>query len=842
MNKISRILWILAVFLLLVFFESCVKRSSVSLEEVKEYFSEKTFQFETVSGLGFEEGVTRRDNSDIICVGDKYYIYYTKVFGRSSGYWGTIWAAVSEDKGHSWTEIGEVLGKGTRGSWDSQAVFTPNILVENGTYFLYYTGVQPTPGNPNGAFENNSENDYTAIGVAKASNPAGPFVRCENNPILTVSENKKAFDSYRVDDAVLLKRDDQFWLYYKGRNFADGKNGPAHTKMGVAFAPTPEGPYKKYEGNPILDRSHEVFLWKQNNGIGCLASISSTLEYAGDGIDFSLNPVSVNVSNKLRPKAPGAYRTDLTGDNSANGLTWGISMIHNGASSYLVRWQWINKSPEWVQYVKIDSADSQADIIQKAAHVVPSERQMLWQKLEFTCFICLGVNTFTDKEWGTGKEDPAIFNPTQLDARQWCRIARNAGMKLMLLTCKHHDGFCLWPSKYTDFSVASSPWKEGKGDVVKELAEACKEFGLKLGIYLSPWDMNQHTYGSDAYNDYFVNQLTELLTQYGPVAEVWFDGANGEGPNGKRQVYDWERYYHTVRKLQPEAVIAIMGPDVRWVGTESGYGRETEWSVVPTSEKEQKNIAANSQQLAGSGTFIPAGDRMDNDLGSRNKLLQAKGLVWYPSEVDVSIRPGWYYHAKEDSLVKMPEKLVDIYYSSLGQNSLLLLNLPPGKDGLIHKNDENSLMKMKEIIDSTFQHNLVKNAEVSASNADFLHPVSHLLDENSETYWTTPNQQTMATVVFELDKEKTFDRVALQENIRHGQRVESFLLEYWNGTMWKKITESTTIGYKRLLRFSPVTSSKVRLQILSSRDCPEITEVGLYRSWGYEYNFLKNKN
>lgn len=829
MNKISRIIWFTNI-LLLALFDCSVAQPSLSMEKIKEYFAGKTFQFENVSGISFEEGVTRRDNSDIIQVDDKYYIYDTKVYGRSPGYWGTVWAAVSEDEGHSWTEIGEVLGKGSKGTWDSQAVFTPNILVENNAYYLYYTGVQPTPGNPYGEFENNSVNDFTAIGVAKADNPAGPFVRCENNPVLTVSVNRSAFDSYRVDDAVLLKRDNQFWLYYKGRNYADGQSGPSHTKMGVAFGPTPEGPFKKYKGNPILDKSHEVFLWKQNKGIACLASISSTLEYAVDGINFNSHQVSVAVPNKLRPKAPGAYRTDITGGESKDGLTWGVSMVHNGVSSYLVRWQWIDKKPKWVQYAKLETSDSQEEIIRKAAHVVPSERQKQWQELEFTCFICLGVNTFTDKEWGTGKEDPAVFNPAKLDARQWCRIAKNAGMKLMLLTCKHHDGFCLWPSKYTDFSVASSPWKGGEGDVVKELAEACKEFDLKLGVYLSPWDMNQSTYGTDAYNDYFVKQLTELLTEYGPVAEVWFDGANGEGSNGKKQVYDWERYYQTVRKLQPEAIIAIMGPDVRWVGTESGYGRETEWSVVPVSEKEQEKIALNSQQLAGSGTFIPEGDRMKKDLGSRDKLIQAKGLVWYPSEVDVSIRPRWYYHEREDSLVKTPEKLVDIYYSSLGRNSVLLLNLPPGKDGLIHKNDEKSLMKMKEIIDNTFQQNLVKNAKVSTSSADFFHPASNLVDGETESFWTTTNPHTTSSVLIELESEKTFDRLLLRENINNGQRVELFNLEYWTGKGWKEFANGTTIGYKRLLRFVPVTTSKVRFNILSSRDCPELTEIGLYKS------------
>jgi len=514
---------------------------------------------------------------------------------------------------------------------------------------------------------------------------------------------------------------------------------------------------------------------------------------------------------------------------SQNELSWGISMVHNDPGSYPVRWELEDDQQKWVQYVDIKDGDSRAEIIKKAAHVVPSKRQMSWQELEFTCFICLGVNTFTDREWGTGKEDPEIFNPEQLDARQWCRVAKDAGMKLILLTAKHHDGFCLWPSKYTDFSVASSLWKNGKGDVVKELAEACEEFGLKLGIYLSPWDMNQPIYGTDAYNDFFVNQLTELLTNYGTVAEVWFDGANGEGPNGNKQVYDWERYYQTVRELQPEAVIAIMGPDVRWVGTENGYGRETEWSVVPTSEKEQEKISANSQQLAGSGTFIPAGDRRKEDLGSREKILNANGLVWYPSEVDVSIRPGWYYHAREDSLVKSSKKLVDIYYSSLGRNSLLLLNLPPDKRGLIHENDIQSLMGMRKIIDQTFQNNLMEKAEVVAESA-YVNPAINIVDGNKDSWWAAQINEPDMKIEVDLGERKSFDRLLLQENIRNGQRIESFSLQYLNDGKWKEFTRGTTVGYKRILRFDEVKAEKVRLIIHSSRDLPEISEMGLYKS------------
>lgn len=484
----------------------------------------------------------------------------------------------------------------------------------------------------------------------------------------------------------------------------------------------------------------------------------------------------------------------------------------------------------WVQYVPITQTETESEIIYKAAHVVPSERQMTWQELEFTCFVCLGVNTFTDKEWGTGSEDPVLFNPTELDTRQWCRVAKDAGMKLMLLTCKHHDGFCLWPSQYTKHTVAASPWRNGKGDVVKELSEACEEYGLKLGIYLSPWDRHEQIYGTEEYNDFFVNQLTELLTNYGEVSEVWFDGACGEGPNGKKQVYDWDRYYQVIRKLQPHAVIAVMGPDVRWVGTESGYGRETEWSVVPVSTKEQEKIAANSQQTVTGGSFIPDGDRRKKDLGSREKIINASGLIWYPSEVDVSIRPGWYYHSREDSLVKTPEKLVDIYYNSLGRNSLLLLNLPPDERGLIHENDIKSVLGMRKIIDETFSENLAKNSVGKFDEtAKGFYP-KNILDGDTKTFWTTTSGITNCTLELELDGVKSFDKLLLQENIRNGQRVEAFNLEYWNGSQWHVFAEGTTIGYKRLLRFEKVNSSKVRFNILSSRDYPEISELGLFKS------------
>lgn len=457
-----------------------------------------------------------------------------------------------------------------------------------------------------------------------------------------------------------------------------------------------------------------------------------------------------------------------------------------------------------------------------AGHVVPSARQLDWQKMEQTCFICYGINTFTDKEWGTGKEDPALFNPTDLDAGQWVKTAKEAGMKMVLLTCKHHDGFCLWPSEYTQFSVASSPWKEGKGDLVREVADACSQQGLKFAVYLSPWDMNHPDYGTEKYNDFFVNQLTELLTKYGKVDEVWFDGACGEGPNGKKQEYDFKRYYSVIRQLQPEAVIAVMGPDVRWVGTESGYGRDTEWSVIPASINNLTSIAESSQQEAGSGTFLPEGDKMKIDLGSRALLAEAKGVVWYPSEVDVSIRPGWYYHATEDSLVKSPQKLIDIYYSSVGKNSLLLLNLPPDQRGLIHENDVHSLSEMHRILKQTFGNNIMKQATSASGD------IGNLIDNNLETYWQGSLENSSIELTF--DEEREFDRLLLQENITEGQRIEDFALECLINDEWVIVAEGTTIGYKRILRFAPVRCEKARILVRGTRDVPQISEVGFYKS------------
>ncbi len=485
-------------------------------------------------------------------------------------------------------------------------------------------------------------------------------------------------------------------------------------------------------------------------------------------------------------------------------------------------------------FVLIEPGETVAGIVRKAANIAPSASQVAWQELEFIAFAHFGMNTFTDREWGQGTESPSLFNPTDFDARQWVSTLKAAGMKLLIVTAKHHDGFCLWPSRQTDHTVARSPWKNGKGDVVREVAEACREAGLKLGIYLSPWDRHEPTYGdSPAYNEFFRRQLSELLTNYGEISEVWFDGACGEGPNGKRQVYGWPSYYRVVRELQPQAVIFGMGPDVRWVGTESGYGRETEWSVVPVEirayNEPEKWTAGAAAPPTLDDLFVP-GDMTAADLGSREKISAARALAWYPAETDVSIRPGWFYHSSQDSEVKTPEKLVDIYFSSVGRNGVLLLNVPPDKRGLIHENDSQSLMGMRRILDLTFQTNLVSGAKVSSSDEKRGYPESAIIDSEKASYWTTNDGIEAATLEFELPELRIFNVVMLQENIRIGQRVEEFSLEAWDGRTWRRFAEGTTIGYKRLIRFPEVISQKVKLRILKSRSSPALSSFGLYKT------------
>ncbi|MFQ6042943.1 MAG: alpha-L-fucosidase [Candidatus Poribacteria bacterium] len=431
--------------------------------------------------------------------------------------------------------------------------------------------------------------------------------------------------------------------------------------------------------------------------------------------------------------------------------------------------------------------------------VKPTPQQLAWQEAELSMFLHFGINTFTDREWGEGNEDPRLFNPTELDARQWVQVAREAGFKYMILTAKHHDGFCLWPSGYTEHSVKNSPWRGGKGDVVRELADACHEADMKMGIYLSPWDRHEPTYGnSPVYNQFFKNQLTELLTNYGEIAEVWFDGACGEGPNGRRQEYDWHGYYEVIRRLQPNAVIAICGPDIRWVGNEDGFARETEWSVQDANPVFHRSASC---QLA---------------------------KVWYPAECDVSIRPGWFWHENQDDKVKSLEHLIDIYYKSVGRNSVLLLNVPPNDRGLFSEPDVKRLREFREILGKTFAINFAEGKPAVASNVNPDSDASNAVDGKKDTYWATDADVTTASLEIHLDEPATFNVSMLQEYIALGQRVEEYRIEVWDGQDWKQIAEGTTIGHKKLDRFSDVTASKVRLSIVKSQANPLIRAFGLY--------------
>lgn len=430
-------------------------------------------------------------------------------------------------------------------------------------------------------------------------------------------------------------------------------------------------------------------------------------------------------------------------------------------------------------FVKTLDFPAGATVEQKAdmaSRLVPSPEQLAWQNLELTAFLHFGINTFTGREWGDGTENPEIFNPVSLDAGQWVRTLKDAGFGMVILTAKHHDGFCLWPTTTTRHSVASSPWRDGKGDVMADLRRACDRYGMKLGVYLSPWDRNAACYGdSPAYNDMFVAQLTELLTGYGKIDEVWFDGACGEGPNGKKQEYDWQRYKQTIEKLQPGAVVAIMGDDVRWVGNEKGMGRETEWSATALTPGIYPDAAQSNKRL---GIFGKS-----PDLGSRDILAKADRLYWWPSEVDVSIRPGWFYHPQERP--KSLRQLVEIYLSSVGRNSVLLLNIPPTPDGLIDEADATRLAELKKWLSSNFSDNLV--ARRHGLTAD-------------------------------IKKGRAFNTVVLGEDISKGQRVEAFTVEARIADKWQKICSGTTIGRKRILTFPEVAGAdKLRLNISSCR-------------------------
>ena len=402
----------------------------------------------------------------------------------------------------------------------------------------------------------------------------------------------------------------------------------------------------------------------------------------------------------------------------------------------------------------------------------PSPSQLAWQRDELALFLHFGVNTFTDREWGLGTEDPAIFNPQGLDARQWARAARAAEFRAMILTAKHHDGFCLWPTRTTAHSVASSPWRGGAGDVVREFVDACHAEGLRAGVYLSPWDRNAPVYGdSPRYNDFYCDQLTELLSNYGPISEVWFDGANGEGPNGRRQEYDWPRFFGLVRKLQPDAVIfSDAGPDVRWCGNEQGLAGDPNWSTVDPAVVPYPGF---------SSPFVTA-------------MLQhgkPSGSVWRPAETDVSIRPGWFYHSAEDDRVRSVDNLMGLYFTSVGRNSKLLLNVPPTPRGLLHRTDVARLAGFRERRASMFAKDLAEGAQ-------------------SKMGITGPQS---AELEVTLARPATVAVARLEEDIERGQRVGRYRLFGSDGTRQWMLSSGSTIGYAKLDRFTPITVRSVRL-------------------------------
>jgi alpha-L-fucosidase len=451
---------------------------------------------------------------------------------------------------------------------------------------------------------------------------------------------------------------------------------------------------------------------------------------------------------------------------------------------------------------------------------IPSAAQLAWHEMEMNAFVHFTTNTFTGLEWGNGDESESVFNPSQLDVSQWARTLKETGFKTLILTCKHHDGFCLWPSRYTKHSIKYSPYKNGNGDVVKEVSEACKKYGLKFGVYLSPWDRNHAEYGKPAYITYYRNQLKELFTLYGPISEMWFDGANGGkgyygGANETRKIngatyYDWPTTLSLVRSMQPDVIFfSDAGPGVRWVGNEKGSAGETNWNTISAD-----TLFAGKAGIEGLlNTGSPDGDK------------------WIPAETDVSIRPGWFYHKEEDSLVKAPQQLFNIYLTSVGRGSTLLLNIPPDRRGLFHENDIEALKGFRKLLNKEFAVNLASKAKVTAGsfrgNVKEYSP-SNITDGNKNTYWATDDAITTGSFEINLGNTSTIKYIVLQEYIRLGQRVKGFTVEIWKDNNWQKVAEGTTIGYKRILAIKPVETHRIRVNIYSSRACPLISNTEIY--------------
>lgn len=442
---------------------------------------------------------------------------------------------------------------------------------------------------------------------------------------------------------------------------------------------------------------------------------------------------------------------------------------------------------------------------------LPSDAQVEWQKMEYNMFVHFGPNTFTSAEWGDGTESADIFAPEALDCRQWAATAKAAGMKGIIITAKHHDGFCLWPNPVSQHTVAQSSWRDGKGDVLNELSEACKEYGLEFGIYISPWDRNDPHYGSDAYNDVFVKTLEHALGSYGEVFEQWFDGACGEGPNGKKQTYDWPLFYSTVYKMQPDAIIfSNVGPGCRWVGNEYGSAGRTCWGTMNVGELTPSSPA-------------------DCDILNEG---EAGGEKWVAAETDVSIRPGWFWRESENEKVKTVQELLKIYYESVGRNSLLLLNVPADKRGLLHEVDSVRLMELRAAIDEIFAVNLAEGGVAEAEDVrgnSGKYAAANILDADYDTYWATDDDVVTASFTVTLPEARQFNRVQIQEYIPLGQRVAAFSIEaLGEDGQWKTIANETTIGYKRIVHTPVTVATAVRVNIEESLACPVINGFALY--------------
>ncbi len=441
---------------------------------------------------------------------------------------------------------------------------------------------------------------------------------------------------------------------------------------------------------------------------------------------------------------------------------------------------------------------------------LPEPWQVTWQQMETNMFCHFGPNTFSGKEWGDGTETEDLFNPTALDCRQWAATAKAAGFKGIIITAKHHDGFCLWPNPASKHTVAQSAWRDGKGDVLAELSKACREEGLKFGVYISPWDRNDPSYGSDEYNKVYVKTLESVLGHYGPIFEEWFDGANGEGPAGKKQVYDWPLFHRTVRNAMPEAVMfSDVGPGCRWIGNERGVAGETCWSTL--------NIEG----------FEPGAGAPPKDTLSRGNV---NGKAWVPAEADVSIRPGWFWRESENNRVKSVDQLMDIYYTSVGRNALLLLNVPPDDRGRIPAADSARLVEWRARLDRVFATDLAQGGRIRASaRRGRQFQATNLLNEQYDSYWAVPDGDCTPSFEIRLPESRVFNRVLLQEYIPLGQRVSSFTIEAsTDGAPWREIASGTTIGYKRILLTEKTRADAIRVRITGALACPVLNRFGLY--------------